>query len=60
MTCGWLLSEVIRKLSTLELNYNAENIVGFKTNNIHLDYHLSCLHLTLPDLNGVLLIPQIS
>ncbi|CAK63979.1 unnamed protein product (macronuclear) [Paramecium tetraurelia] len=59
VTCGWLLSEVIRKLSQLRLNYDPADIVGFKTNNIHLDYHLSCLHYNLPNLNGVLLIPQI-
>ncbi|CAK62854.1 unnamed protein product (macronuclear) [Paramecium tetraurelia] len=59
VTCGWLLSEVIRKFSQLDLNYDPFNIVGFKTNNIHLDYQLSCLHLLLPNLNGVLLIPQL-
>ncbi|CAD8122349.1 unnamed protein product [Paramecium sonneborni] len=57
VTCGWLLSETIRKISQLNLNYDPFNIVGFKTNNIHLDYHLSCLHLLLPNLNGILLTP---
>ncbi|CAK57378.1 unnamed protein product (macronuclear) [Paramecium tetraurelia] len=59
ITCGWLLSEVIRKFSQLELNYDPFDIVGFTTHNIHLDYQLSCLHLILPNLNGTLLVPLI-
>ncbi|KAM3141468.1 hypothetical protein pb186bvf_006332 [Paramecium bursaria] len=59
VTCGWLLSEVIRKLQQFKLSYDPQDVIGFKTNDIHLDYYLSCLHLELPNLDGMTLNPII-
>jgi len=55
MTGGWLLSEVIRKLTTLNVEFDPSDVIGFRSDNIHLDYHLSCLHWTLPELDGKVL-----
>lgn len=53
-----MLSEVIRKFSQFgNLLFNPLEIIGFKTDSIHLNYHLSCLYWTLPDLKGKFLRP---
>lgn len=54
ITCGWLLSEVIRKLSSL--NLETDSVIGLETKdlNVHMDYQLSCLERQIPDIECVL------